>query len=155
MPANFGTYTVRNVALSGARWRTPPFLDASYRQTSAYALEAADADNAQVEFLEIVDGDNVVAQAIARVKRLPLIGAGIVYIHHGPLFMIEGAPLKTYKLAVRSLIDFYCYEQGLNLGSFRRISPYRPMARKRFPRLSSPAGWREPTKRSANPSTST
>ncbi|MBA2919038.1 peptidoglycan bridge formation glycyltransferase FemA/FemB family protein [Sphingomonas sp. MAH-20] len=76
--------SARAVALDEAFELAARFRDLRYVQHPGYAIEAARAVGARVEFLAIEDNGEAIGFAAARLKTLPVFGFGLAYVHRGP-----------------------------------------------------------------------
>lgn len=104
------------------RWRelTPLFHDHNYRQLWDFGVACAERVNALSEHVAITDGDEILGLADVRIKRVPVLNAGIAYITGGPLVRRskEGDPARL-STCLEALIDHYVHDRGLLL----RIQP--------------------------------
>ena len=68
------------------------FRDLGFEQSLTYAQAAADRIGARTEFVVLERAGRPVAAAAARIKTLPVLGRGIVWIPSGPLVLpVDGA----------------------------------------------------------------
>jgi CelD/BcsL family acetyltransferase involved in cellulose biosynthesis len=108
------------VPLDRAGWESAArqFGDHSYRQSWAYGVKLAARRGATSEHVAIRSGDDTVALADVRIKRLPLIGGGLAYISGGPLVRRldgSGDPLDCLDRALEALVREYVRGRGLTL----------------------------------------
>jgi lipid II:glycine glycyltransferase (peptidoglycan interpeptide bridge formation enzyme) len=94
------------------------FEDASIYQTWTYAEVIAGKRNTSHVILK-KDGE-VVAVAQARIAKLPLVNAGIAYIHWGPLWRCRHTEpdLGVFQQALRALQNEFACRRGLVLRLF-------------------------------------
>lgn len=91
------------------------FDDLTYEQTLTYAQAAAGRIGADVEFFGLHDAQGVpVAAACFRIKRVPLLNRGIVWIAAGPMTMpgTDAAPNPEMQRAVFAALRSYAQESG-------------------------------------------
>ncbi len=109
-------FTVR--PLSPADWPDigRKFRDLTYEQSLTYSIAAAGRIRARPEFLSIVDATGkVVAAAAARVRKIPGIGRGIVWIPSGPLIRPTDCgepPAERLGGILDALQDYYVHKAG-------------------------------------------
>src|ERR1700693_5115411 len=110
-------YTMEVDTCDEARWYEvlERFEDASIYQTWSYAEVIAGRRN--TSHLIVRKNGEVVAIAQARIAKLPLINAGIAYIHWGPLWRRRDmeADLDVFQQAVRALQNEFACRRGLVL----------------------------------------
>ncbi|MDM8007805.1 MAG: peptidoglycan bridge formation glycyltransferase FemA/FemB family protein [Phycisphaerae bacterium] len=109
-------------AVDRQRWRqrAASFLDYSYRQLWDFGVACARRVGAVSEHVATLDGDETIALADVRVKRIPIIGAGIAYINGGPLVRRnEPSDGQRLEWALRALAAEYVDRRSLVL----RIAP--------------------------------
>lgn len=92
---------------------------ADYPQHPSFAREAAAAVKADVEFGAFRRDGIVVGYCAVRVKRIPVLGGGLAYIHRGPAVTEGSEGCALWTACVRALITRYGKAQGLSL----RIAP--------------------------------
>lgn len=101
----------------------PGFSDHNYRQTWEFGLACAARRKAQSEHVAVRDGSETVALADVRIKRLPLVRAGVAYINGGPLVRARDSDDVTHaarlSAALTSLREAYVEQRGYVL----RIAP--------------------------------
>ncbi len=108
--------------LDRQRWMqsAAAFADYSYRQLWDFGVACARRVGAVSEHVAVREGDETVALADVRVKRIPVIGGGIAYINGGPLVRRnENSDAERLKGAVRALRVEYVDRRSLVL----RIAP--------------------------------
>ncbi len=110
-----------------ARWHelAPGFDDLSYRQAWEFGHACATRLGARSEHVAIIEGGRLVGLADVRVKRVPLVGAGIAYVNGGPLVRRGGQGLECLSACLRGLIEHYVHRRGLVL---RVLPPVRDPA---------------------------
>jgi hypothetical protein len=94
------------------------FSDYSYRQSWAYGVKLAERRGATSEHVAIRRGDETVGLADVRIKRLPIIGAGLAYVSGGPLVRLQdgsGDALARLDLCLRALVREFVEGRGLTL----------------------------------------
>ncbi|WP_164116040.1 peptidoglycan bridge formation glycyltransferase FemA/FemB family protein [Sphingorhabdus sp. Alg239-R122] len=98
------------------------FADASWRQCPAYACAAAAQIRAVSEYVKITHGDELVALANVRIKKLPVVGTGIAFISHGPMVVRKGGEFDgvVFCAVLRKLSEYYSETRKLCL----RIEPH-------------------------------
>src|SRR5262249_25543684 len=112
--------TAQVVHLDRAAWEScvREFDDYSYRQSWAYGVALARKRGATSEHVAIRCGDETIALADVRIKRLPLIGGGLAYISGGPMVRgLDGsrAELDRLDLALDALVREFVRRRGLTL----------------------------------------
>lgn len=77
----------RVVPVDRATWdkESGRFLDRNYRQCWAYSAASAERLGARSEHVAVIDGSEPLGLAEVRIKRVPLLHAGIAYVSGGPL----------------------------------------------------------------------
>lgn len=95
------------------------YADYSYLHTWEYGVAAAARVGAHVENLAITDNDEVIALASVRVKKLPLVRAGLAYINGGPLIRRNSDIEDALRVALFALKEEYVRRRRLTL----RIAP--------------------------------
>jgi hypothetical protein len=97
------------------------FADGNIYQTWQYAAVLNGARNLSHVILK-QDGE-IVALAIARIKALPFINAGIAYVYHGPVFQRSGSGVNSthFRHALRALRNEFVCRRGLALRVFPAI----------------------------------
>jgi hypothetical protein len=108
------------VGLDRSQWQLAvrPFADYSYRQSRAYGEHLAAKRGATSEHVAIRCGDETVALADVRIKRLPMIGGGLAYISGGPLVRRLDSPddaLERLDLSLEALVAEFVHGRGLTL----------------------------------------
>ena len=68
------------------------FRDLTFEQTRAYCEPAAARVGATPRFIAVERSGEVVALAAMRVKKIPLLGRGIVWLPAGPMVLAPGKP---------------------------------------------------------------
>jgi len=100
------------------QWRSfaPLFRDYNYRQLWDFGVACTERLGAVSEHVAIKDASEILGLADVRIKRVPLLKAGIAYITGGPLVrrQEEGSP-ESLKACLQSLINRYVRDQGLVL----------------------------------------
>jgi peptidoglycan biosynthesis/recognition FemAB-like protein len=94
------------------------FEDASIYQTWSYAGVIAGRRN--TSHLILRKNGEIAAIAQARIAKLPLINAGIAYIHWGPLWRRHATEVDvdTFRQVLRALQNEFAYKRGLVLRLF-------------------------------------
>jgi lipid II:glycine glycyltransferase (peptidoglycan interpeptide bridge formation enzyme) len=94
------------------------FDDGNIYQTGQYGTIVAGQNNVGRLVLRLDGG--VVAIAQARIKKLPIFGFGIAYVHWGPLWRRPGEQINSdnFRQAVRALRNEYVCERNLTLRIF-------------------------------------
>ena len=96
--------------VSSAEWDAlaPQFSDFSVYQTWGFGeISAADA-HSQVSRMVVRRGDAMIGAAQLRIKRLPLLNAGLAYVYFGPLWRRDGAEVTD----LRDVLDSLRWEYG-------------------------------------------
>jgi hypothetical protein len=104
------------------RWQdlVRTFQDYSYRQSWEFGLACAVRRKAACEHVAAVRGPDVLAAADVRVRRIPVLGAGIAYLNGGPLVRRNASDdAERLADAVAALIAEYVRKRGCVL----RINP--------------------------------
>jgi lipid II:glycine glycyltransferase (peptidoglycan interpeptide bridge formation enzyme) len=117
---NFMSSVVRQV--EGSEWaaRAAQFHDHSYRQCRAYAQAAAARLGASSEYVAVDANGEEIGLANVRIKRVPVLPAGIAYISGGPLVRRDRAEdAQRLKDCLGVLRREYVQRRGLVL----RVSP--------------------------------
>jgi hypothetical protein len=113
-------YTVEVDACKEGTWSQilEGFEDASIYQTWSYA--AVIAGRRKMSHLILRKNGEIAAIAQARIAKLPLIDAGIAYIHWGPLWRCRGgkADVDVFQQVLRALQNEYASRRGLVLRLF-------------------------------------
>jgi len=106
--------------LDRAQWSRAAsrFADFNYRQAWDFARHAAERVGAENEAVAVAVGDDVVALAQVRVKRVPIVG-GLAYVNGGPLTRESGFDARRLAAAAAALRDEYVLRRGLIL----RVAP--------------------------------
>ena len=94
------------------------FEDANIYQAWSY-VAVTSGPNHMSSFLLKKDG-NIVAIALVRIVKLPVLNIGIAYIRWGPLWRRRGTSvdIETFRQVVRALRNEYAYGRGLVLRIF-------------------------------------
>ncbi len=112
--------------LNESRWQELAglFLDHNYRQLWPFSRASAARLGADVEFVAITRGDNVLGLAGIRVKRTPVFNTGIAYLNGGPLVR-RGTETDAERLLIcmRTLVSEYVQNRQL---IFRVNAPLGP-----------------------------
>lgn len=95
------------------------FTDHNLYQTWSYGELRARVDHVTVSRAVATLGGRVVALAQVRLKRIPMLRAGIAYVHHGPLWQRDGCRPQD----LREMIDLLQVEFGEKRGLSLRIAP--------------------------------
>ncbi len=95
------------------------FGDSNINQTWAYA--AIEGGERNLSTLKLIWNDKVVAIALARFRRLPLLGTGLAYVHRGPIWQPAGerADLENFRQVVRALRNEFVCKRRMTL----RLNP--------------------------------
>jgi hypothetical protein len=116
-------YTVEADGLDESIWNQhlPRFADANIFQTWSYAQIAEGEHN--ICNLVLRQHGEVVAIAQARVRQIPLLGAGVAYIRSGPLWRLQDrAPdVEVFRQVIRALRNELVCRRGLALRLYPRI----------------------------------
>ena len=112
------------VRLERAQWESEvsKFSDYNYRQNWAYGLALAKKRGATSEHVAIRH-DGIVGLADVRIKKIPILGAGLAYINGGPLVRRRDDPdgdIERLDLCLDALVREYVQQRGLTL---RVIAP--------------------------------
>ena len=112
--------SVAAVVLDRAEWGAAvlEFGDYGYRQAWAYGETLARRRGATSEHVAIRRGDETLALADVRIKRLPVVGGGLAYVSGGPLVRRlddPGYDLERFGLAIDALVHEYVRRRGLTL----------------------------------------
>jgi hypothetical protein len=112
--------SVATVVLDRAEWGAAvrEFGDYSYRQTWGYGRTLARRRGAVSELVAVRRGDETIALADVRIKRLPVIGGGLAYVSGGPLvrrFDGQGTDAERFGLAIDALTGEFVGRRGLTL----------------------------------------
>jgi lipid II:glycine glycyltransferase (peptidoglycan interpeptide bridge formation enzyme) len=104
--------------LDQAAWQciASRFADHNYRQSWHYGIAAARRRRAESEHVAVCRGDEVIALADVRIKRVPVLGGGLAYISGGPLVRRgETSDPELLDMALRALRDEYVQRRQLIL----------------------------------------
>jgi len=104
--------------LAQPEWRglAAGFRDHGYRQLWAFAEACASRAGATHEAVVVCDGDTVAGLAAVRVKRVPMLGAGIAYVNGGPLVRKgDAGDRERLRVCLKALQDEYVARRGLLL----------------------------------------
>ncbi len=95
------------------------FDDSNLSQTWAYAAAEEGAHN--VSPLKLTLNGETVAIALARFRRLPILGVGLAYVHNGPVWRRNGAAVNDehFRQILRALCNEFVCKRGLTL----RLNP--------------------------------
>lgn len=95
------------------------FRDASIMQTSSYAT--ARWPGSELRHLIVRRGEVIVAAAQILVRRIPLLGGGLAYVHFGPMWRRRDSEsiVESLDAAVQCLLQEYVVRRGMLL----RIRP--------------------------------
>ncbi len=100
------------------------FADYNYRQSWAYALEAAERKSAAVEHVAIRHGSSIIGAAAVRIRALPFLGIGVAYVSGGPLSRTERQSAPNFlRESIAALKWKYATCRGLSL---RVAAPIQP-----------------------------
>lgn len=102
-------------------WRalSAPFADRCIYQTCVYADVHAEEVGAVNERAVVRHGEEVIGLAQVRVKRLPMVRAGVAYVYRGPLWRREDATPDDLRQVLDALRKHYGDGQGLEV----RVAP--------------------------------
>jgi hypothetical protein len=104
----------------------PTFRDYNYRQVWEYGLALAERRGAACEHISVRQGDEFIALADVRIKRMPLVGGGIAYISGGPLTRRDDEhDFERLGAALEAMVQHYCRDRGFVL---RVLAPLGPAA---------------------------
>jgi len=97
------------------------FADGNIYQTWQYAAVLSGAQN--LSHIILKKEGEVVGLAMARIKMVPVIKAGIAYVYHGPVFKRMGSAVKIehFRQALRALRNEFVCRRGLTLRAFPTI----------------------------------
>jgi hypothetical protein len=101
--------------ISKQQWQilAPEFQDYNYRHLWEYGIALARRRGASCEHVAVRRGDEFIALADVRIKRLPLLGGGIAYVSGGPLTRRAGAkPENSLSVALEALVAEYSHRRG-------------------------------------------
>jgi lipid II:glycine glycyltransferase (peptidoglycan interpeptide bridge formation enzyme) len=98
------------------------FADFNIYQTWAFGEISADDTRSQVSRIVVRRGDAVIGAAQLRIKRLPLLNAGLAYVYFGPLWRRDGADAGD----LRDVLDCLRGEYGDRRGLEVRVVPNLP-----------------------------
>ena len=95
------------------------FHDSNINQTLAYA--AVEEGQGHLTTLKLRRNGEVVAIALARSRRLPVLGIGLAYVHRGPIWRRTGTEVnvENFRQVVRALRNEFVCKRGLTL----RLNP--------------------------------
>lgn len=95
------------------------FEDSNINQTLAYAAEEEGRGN--ISTLKLTRNGEVVGIALARFRRVPVLGIGLAYVHRGPIWRRTGteANVENFRQVVRALRNEFVCKRGLTL----RLNP--------------------------------
>jgi lipid II:glycine glycyltransferase (peptidoglycan interpeptide bridge formation enzyme) len=98
------------------------FSDANIYQTWAYA--AIIAGERKVSHLVLRRNGAIAAAAQIRIAKVPLLPAGIAYVHWGPVFRRDGSAenVETFRQTLRALRNEFVCKRGLVLRLFPMLS---------------------------------
>ncbi len=92
------------------------FDDYNYRQVWEFGTACAGRLGALSEHVAIRAGGGVIGLADVRIKRLPLMSAGIAYVTGGPLVRREqDSDAERLRQCLAALVDEYVHQRGLTL----------------------------------------
>ena len=104
--------------LDATRWRqcAQEFRDHSYRQLWEFGSACANRMGARSEHIAVVQAGAVLGLADVRVKRIPVLSAGIAYINGGPL-VLRGDDQDSHRLSLclEALKEEYTGKRGFVL----------------------------------------
>lgn len=104
--------TVQTVAEAEALALLEQAPSASWRQFPAYSSVAAETAGALSQYFCVSEGSQRLALANVRIKRLPLLPAGLAMIAQGPVILADGAGRET---EINAALSRHLTGQGLNL----------------------------------------
>lgn len=95
------------------------FDDSNINQTLAYA--AIEEGRGNISTLKLTRNGEVVGIALARFRRVPVLGIGLAYVHRGPIWRRTGteANVGNFRQVVRALRNEFVCTRGLTL----RLNP--------------------------------
>ena len=110
--------------VSSAEWSSlaARFSDFSIYQTWAFGEIGAGDTRSRVSRIVVRRGDAVIGAAQLRIKRLPLLNAGLAYVYFGPLWRRAGADVADLRDVLECLHGEYGDRRGLEV----RIVPNLP-----------------------------
>jgi len=97
----------------------PSFADYNYRQTWEFGVACAERMGAASEHVVIRAGNEVIACADVRVKRIPFARTGIAYVNGGPLTRKKSDAETALRTCLKALVKEYVQERCMVL----RICP--------------------------------
>ena len=104
--------------LSKDQWQASAtrFLDNNYQQAWEYSHALAEMRQAKCEHVAIQAEDELIGLANIRLRSLPVIGGGIVYISGGPLARFGNSDdIKRFARCLKALQSEYVDKRGLAL----------------------------------------
>ncbi len=95
------------------------FEDSNIHQTWAYA--AVEGGQKHISTLNLTKNGEVVAIALARFRKLPVVGIGLAYVHRGPIWRRKEVEpnVEHFRQVVRALRNEFVCRRGLTL----RLNP--------------------------------
>jgi len=112
-----GSCVVEAGSVSKNEWSalSERFADRCIYQTNDYAEVRAEELGADNERVVVRFGDAVLGLAQVRIKRLPMVRAGVAYIYRGPLWRRRGARPENLGRVLDALREHYCNRAGLEV----------------------------------------
>jgi len=116
--------TVEVTGCSVDQWHlhAAEFRDYSIYQTCAFAQQRAAEMNAECDRVLVRRAADIIGMAQVRIKRLPMINAGVAYVFRGPLWRRDSATPDDFRAVVAALGEAYGTSRGLEV----RIAPGMP-----------------------------
>jgi len=98
-------------------WRTlaAGFADHNIYQTWSFGEASAEETSSQVSRAVVRRDDVALGMAQLRIKRIPVIRAGLAYVYWGPLWRRPGASPADFEMVLRALHDQYAVGHGLSV----------------------------------------
>ena len=91
------------------------FCDYNLYQTWAYGATSAQETASRASRAVIVRGGEVLGLASVRIKRIPVVRAGLAYIYWGPVWQRPGCTHYDLRVILQELRGEYTVRQGLRL----------------------------------------
>ncbi len=96
------------------------FKDNSIYQSWAFGEQRAAEMKAALSHIVIKRGDAVIGLAQVRIKKIPILGAGVAYLYRGPLWQYEGATTEDFQQVLHAIHEEYALRRGLEV----RVVPH-------------------------------
>lgn len=108
------------------KWQeiAPCFLDYNFRQCWQYGQALATLRGAVTEHIVVWRGENCIAAADVRLKRIPVMGGGLAYISGAPMTRKgRGDDIDALSCALEALVQEYVKKRGMILRLFLAPGP--------------------------------